>query len=181
MMLFPMGASRVRRAVTTAAVLALVSAGSAAAQQTQAPAGQTQPQQEQAQQAAPPAATTLTFTSPAGVLFHQIKQDRTADFEWLMERLKEAMLKSEDPVHKQQAAGMRVFKNLDPMPQTGNIMYILMLNPVVPEADYSMVGLLNMVYKVFPDQQQEIYKRVQGAFGGNVSRINLQPVADFSK
>jgi hypothetical protein len=51
----------------------------------------------------------------------------------------------------------------------------------VPEADYSMTNLLNLVYKAFPDQQQEIFKRVSGAFGGATNRINLQPIADFAK
>ena len=100
------------------------------------------------------------------MLFHQIKADRTADFEWVMERLKEAMAKSENPVHKQQAAGFKVYKNPDALPQTGNIMYVVVVNPTVPDADYSMTALLNLVYKAFPEQQQDIFKRVSGAFGG---------------
>jgi hypothetical protein len=171
MMVSTLAAHRVRRAVTTAAVLALVSAVPALAQEAQAPA---------AQQAAPQAPPAVTFTTPAGVLFHQIKADRTADFEWVMERLKEALLKSENPQHKQQAAGFKVYKNTDALP-TGNIMYLVLISPTVPEADYSMTGLLNLVYKAFPDQQQEIFKRVSGAFGGGTNRLNLQPVSDFSK
>lgn len=174
MMLFPLGARLVRRAVTTAAVVGVVTVVPAAAQQPAA-------QEAQPQAAAPQTPPAVTFTTGAGILFHQIKSDRTADFEWVMGKLKEALLKSEDPIHKQQAAGFKVYKNVDPLPQTGNIMYVVLIHPTVPQADYNMITLLNLVYKAFPEEQQEIYKRVQGAFGGGVNRLNVEPVADFSK
>jgi hypothetical protein len=174
MSVYPFGTIR-RNGVALAAASAFVLLSAAPGfAQAAAPA---QPEQAQAP-AAPPA---LTFGTPAGLLFHQIKGDRTADFEWVVERLKEALLKSDNPVHKQQAAGLKVFKNPDALPQTGNIMYVMVVSPVVPDADYSMTTLLNLVYKAFPDQQQEIFKRVSGAFGGGTNRVNLQPVADFSK
>ena len=43
-----------------------------------------------------------------------IKPDKTADFEMVMGKLKEAMAKSEKPERKQQAAGWKVFKSPDP-------------------------------------------------------------------
>jgi hypothetical protein len=164
-------------ALAAASLLVLLSAAPGFAQAAAAPAAPAAPA-AQAPAAAPPA---VTFSTPAGLLFHQIKADRTADFEWVMERLKEAMAKSENPVHKQQAAGFRVYKNPDAMPQSGNVMYVVVVTPTVPDADYSMTTLLNMVYKAFPEQQQDIFKRVSGAFGGATSRVNLQPVADFAK
>jgi len=160
-------------ALAAASVLVLLSAAQSYAQAA-APAAP-------AQAPAPAAAPALNFTTPAGLLFHQIKADRTADFEWVMERLKEAMLKAEDAKIKQMATGFHIYKNPDAMPQTGNIMYVIVVSPTVPDGDYSMTTLLNLVYKAFPDQQQEIFKRVSGAFGGSTSRVNLQPVADFSK
>jgi hypothetical protein len=168
MSVYSVSATRVRAVACTLAAALTLSAAVASAQEAQ-PA------------AAPQTPPAVTFATPAGLLFHQIKADRTADFEWVMERLKEAMLKSENPVHKQQAAGFKVFKNPDALPQTGNIMYVVVVGPAVPEADYSMTSLLNLVYKAFPDQQQDIFKRVSGAFGGATNRINLQPIADFSK
>lgn len=173
MMLFTLGARLVRRAVTTAAVLGMVTVAPAAVQQAVA--------QEAQPQAAPAAPPAVNFSTGAGILFHQIKSDRTGDFEWVMGKLKDALLKSEDAVHKQQAAGFKVYKNVDPLPQTGNIMYVVLIHPTVPSADYNMITLLNLVYKAFPEEQQEIYKRVQGAFGGGVNRLNIEPVADFGK
>jgi hypothetical protein len=173
-MLFPLSARLVRRTVMTAAVLGVMTVVPAAVPQATA-------QEAQAQPAAPPAPPAVTFTTPAGILIHQIKADRTADFDWLVGKMKDALLKSEDAKVKQQAAGFKVYKNTDPLPQTGNIMYVILVSPSVAEADYNMVTLLNIVYKAFPEEQQEIYKRVQGAFGGGVTRWNLEPVADFSK
>jgi hypothetical protein len=178
MMLFPFGAPLVRRAVTTAAVLGIMTVVPAAVPQA---AAQEPPAQPAAQPAAPQAPPPVTFSSPAGILIHQIKGDRTADFEWLVGKMKEALLKSEDAVVKQQAPGFKVFKNVDPLPQTGNILYVILVSPAVAQADYNMVTLLNIVYKAFPEEQQEIYKRVQGAFGGGVTRWNLEPIADFAK
>ena len=43
-----------------------------------------------------------------------IKPDKTADFEVVMAKLKEALQKSEKPERKQQAAGWKVFKSPDP-------------------------------------------------------------------
>jgi hypothetical protein len=164
-------------AVAAASLLVLLSATPGFAQAA-APAAPAQPAAQAPAAQAPPA---VTFSTPAGLLFHQIKADRTADFEWVMERLKEAMSKAEDPVQKQQAGGFHVYKNPDALPQTGNIMYVVVVNPAVKDADYSMTALLNIVYKAFPDQQQEIFKRVSGAFGGGTNRVNLQPIADFAK
>lgn len=174
MMLFSLGARFVRRAVTTAAIFGALTVAPVLVQHLAA-------QEAPAQPAAPQPPPPVSFTTGAGILFHQIKSDRTADFEWIMEKLKAALLKSEDAVHKQQAAGFKVFKNVDPLPQTGNIMYVVLINPTVPAADYNMISLLNLVYKAFPEEQQDIYKRVQGAFGGGVNRLNLEPVADFGK
>jgi hypothetical protein len=129
---------------------------------------------------AQPQVQALTMSSSAGVLFHQIKADRTDDFNWVMTRLKEALLKSEDPVHQQQAAGIQVFKSTD-APQNGNVTYMVLINPTVKDADYGMQGLLMLLYKAFPEEQQDIFAKVNGTFGGPTSRVNLDPVADFSK
>ena len=175
MMLFPLGARLVRRAVTTAALLGILAVVPAAV--PQAAAQEAQP----AQPAAPAAPAAVNFTTPAGILIHQIKGDRTGDFEWLVGKMKEALTKSDDEKVKQQAPGFKVYKNVDPLPQTGNVLYVILVSPTVAEADYNMGTLLNIVYKAFPEEQQEIYKRVQGAFGGGVTRWNLEPIADFAK
>lgn len=139
--------------------------------------------QEAAQQAQPaaPAPQAMTLDSGAGIFFHQIKADRTEDFEWVMGKLKEAFQKSEDPLRKQQAAGISVLRSTDPVPNSPNVMFVVVVNQAVKDADYSMQALLKMLYEAFPAEQQEVYKRVSGAFGGPTNRLNLKPISDFSK
>jgi hypothetical protein len=161
----------------------LTMASSAAAQGTaegQQPAAEGQ-QPAAAAPAAPPAAPAVTLQSGAGMFFLMIKPDRTADFEWLVGRIKEAMLKSEDGTVKQQAQGIRVLRSMDPVPNSDNVMYVMMANPAVSGADYSIQTLITMLYKAFPEEQQDIYKRVQGAFGGSTNLVNLKPVVDFAQ
>lgn len=137
-----------------------------------------------AQEAAQPAAQqppAMTLESGAGMFFHMIKSDRTSDFEWLMNKIKEAFTKSEDAQRKQMAAGIRVLKSTDAVPNSTNVMYVVLINPAVPGADYSMQNMMKIVYEAFPAEQQDIYKRLQGAFGGPTNRVNLAPIADFGK
>lgn len=127
-----------------------------------------------------PAAPALTLNSGAGVMFHQIKADRTEDFDWIMGKLKTAMQKSAEAQHVEMAKGIKVYKSTD-APANGNVTYVVMVDPAVKDADYSMQTLLKMLYAAFPEEQQEIYKRVSGAFGGGTSRVNLALATDFAK
>ena len=56
------------------------------------------------------------FAIDAGMVLNFIKPDKTADFETVMAKLKEALQKSEKPERKQQAASWKVFKSADPAP-----------------------------------------------------------------
>ena len=164
------GVACVRVAASVAAVFVLTCATGAFAQE--APAAQP------AQPQAPPA---LTLTSDVAVLIHQIKADRTADFDWVMDKVKAAMLKSAEPQHAAMAKGIQIYRSADAPPAGGNVTYIVLVNPTVKEADYSMQNLLKLLYAAFPEEQQEIYKRVAGAFGGPTSRVNLTLANDFAK
>src|SRR5690349_6786602 len=54
------------------------------------------------------------FGSDAGLVLNFIKADKTADFETVLARLKEALQKSDKPERKQQAASWKVFKGVEP-------------------------------------------------------------------
>src|SRR5450759_4389410 len=86
-------------------------------------------------QAAPAAAAQAapaarTFASDAGMVLNFIKPDKTADFEAVIAKLKEALQKSEKPERKQQAASWKVFKSPDPA-AGGNVLYVFMIDPSV--------------------------------------------------
>jgi hypothetical protein len=106
-----------------------------------------------------------------------IKPDKTADFEKVLARVRDALQKSEKPERKQQAAGWRVMKMDKPMPD-GNIAYVHIITPVVPGADYT---LLRAIYDEFPAESQELYGMYRAAFGQNLALASGSIVIDMSK
>jgi hypothetical protein len=90
-----------------------------------------------------------------------IKQDRTADFEAVLGKVKEALAKSEKPERKQQAAGWVVFKGADVA--QGNAVYIMRIDPIVKGAEYD---LMRIISEVFPTEAVEIFPKYRDAFAG---------------
>ncbi|HEY6362102.1 MAG TPA: hypothetical protein VIX63_13405 [Vicinamibacterales bacterium] len=107
-----------------------------------------------------------------------IRPDKTADYEKVLGKVKEALQKSQAPEAKQQLAGWKVIKGAKPMPD-GNIVYTHVISPV-PGADYAV---LQVLYAAFPDpaEQKTLYDMYRGAFVGNLG-VNIGTVAlDLSK
>jgi hypothetical protein len=125
-------------------------------------------------QAAPPPQVRV-FTGDVGMMFNIIKPDKTADFEAVCAKLKEALAKSDDPVHKQMAQGWRVLKNPEPI-QGGNYLYVFLVDPVVKDADYTVSKVLA---KAFPVEVQEIFKMYAATFAGGVTLQNYQTIANM--
>jgi hypothetical protein len=111
------------------------------------------------------AAHKFTFDGDAALLTVAIKPDKTADFERVMTRVRQALLQSPDPQRKQQAAGWRVMRVNKPLAD-GNIAYVHVINPVVKDADYAIMRTL---YEAFPDERQALYESYRGAFVQNLS------------
>jgi hypothetical protein len=111
------------------------------------------------------------------MIFNPIKPDKTADFENVMARLKDALMQSEDPVRKQQAAGWKVFKAVEPGPN-GNALYVFVMDPAVKGADYTVSKILSEAY---PTEVMELYKLYVGAYAGSQSLLNLQLVQSFAE
>jgi hypothetical protein len=131
-----------------------------------------------AQQAQQPAqqAPGLTFDGDAGLILMQIKPDKTADFESVMAKLHEALMKTDKPERKQQAAGWKIYKSTDPGPG-GNVLYVAVVNPALKGADYTVAKIL---YEVFPTEVQQIFPSYRDSFAAGLNRVNLNLVQDFS-
>ena len=125
-----------------------------------------------AQQAAPAA---RTFTADAGMIFNIIKPDKTADFEMVMGRLKEALQKSADPQRKEMAAGWKLFKSQEPGPN-GNVLYIFIMDPVVKGADYTTSKILA---EAFPDEVQALYQKFSDSYAAGQNLVNLALISAF--
>jgi len=90
-----------------------------------------------------------------------IKPDKTADFEMVLNKVKESLAKSEKPERKQQADGWVIFKSAEPV--QGNAVYIMRIDPIVKGAEYD---LMKIISEVFPVEVQEIFAKYKDAFGG---------------
>jgi hypothetical protein len=127
----------------------------------------------QAAQAAP---QTRTFPGDGGMILNFIKPDKTADFEAVMAKLKEALAKSEKPERKEQAKSWKIFKSPDPA-QGGNILYVFVVDPAIKGADYSVA---NILAEAFPAAEvNELYKQYAGAYASGQNIVNLSLVVDL--
>ncbi|OFW15327.1 MAG: hypothetical protein A3F69_00180 [Acidobacteria bacterium RIFCSPLOWO2_12_FULL_66_10] len=139
--------------------------------------GQTAPIQQPAQQAQAAPATRV-FASDAGIVLNFIKPDKTADFEAVVVRLKEALAKSARPDRKQQAASWKVFKSPEAA-AGGSVLYVFVMDPAVKGADYTVTNILTEAFP--PADVLELYKQYSGAFAPGQNFVNLALIADMAK
>lgn len=114
------------------------------------------------------------FGSDAGMIFNPIKPDKAVEFEQVMAKLKDALMRSEDPVRQKQAAGWKVFKAVEPGPN-GTVLYVFVMDPAVKGADYSVTKILTEAYPT--TEVQELYKLYSAAYASGQSLLNLEPLA----
>lgn len=141
----------------------------------QTPPAQAAPAQPPAAAAAAP--TARTFAGDGGMVLNFIKPDKTADFEAVIGKLKEALQKSEKPERKQQAASWKVFKSPDPA-AGGNVLYVFMIDPSVKGADYTVSTILS---EAFPQEVQALYKQYAEAYASGQNFVNLALISDLGK
>jgi hypothetical protein len=106
-----------------------------------------------------------------------IKPDKTADFEAVVAKLKEALAKSDKPERKEQAKSWQVFKSPDPA-AGGNVLYVFLINPAVKGADYTVS---NILAEAFPTEVQTLYKQYAEAYASGQNFVNLALVSDLGK
>jgi hypothetical protein len=165
----PAAASRFGWMAMALAAIVLCSASPARAQAAStAPAGQ-------AQSASP----QRLFQNDAGMILNFIKADKTADFEEVMGKLKEALAKSDKPERKQQAAGWKIFKSVEPA-AGGNVLYVFIIDPAVKDADYTVSNLL--VEGLGNNAETNaLYKKYADAYAQGQNIVNLKLVDDLGK
>lgn len=150
-----------------------------AEQQPQTPQPQTPPTDPQPQtppaQPAAPAEPAIGFTSDSGMMFNVIDATKTADFEMVLARLREALHKSENPVRKQQAASWKIYKSTDASTD-GTVMYIFMFDEAVKGVDYDPVKILS---EAFPTEVNALYEQLKGAYK-NLNKAGLTKIMDMS-
>ena len=159
-----------------------LAAGVLAAAQSTPPATPAQPPTAQAPgtpplagvptAATPAVPATRKFTAESGVMFSLILASKTADFESVLARVKEALAKSQDPKRKQQALSWRVLKGAEPGPG-GNVVYIWLFDPAVKDVEYSITSILT---EAFPNEAQDLWAKYIACFASPQSMLNLTQV-----
>jgi hypothetical protein len=108
-----------------------------------------------------PEKPVLTLSGEAAIVTVLIKPDKTADFEAVLDKLKQALNQSNKPERKRQAAGWKVYRASQPV--QGNIAYIMHIEPVIVGQEYDISRL---IAEVFPVEVQEIFPKYRDAFAG---------------
>jgi hypothetical protein len=129
-----------------------------------------------AQQAAAP--PKFTIDGEQALLIVSVKGDKTADYEQVLAKLKEALSKSEAPEAKQQAAGWKIIKTSKPQ-QDGTIYYLHFITPVAG-ADYSVLQSIYAVVKD-PMEQRALYDLYLGTGAKNLSLLTGTVAMDLGK
>ena len=119
----------------------------------------------------------FVLEGPVAIWTVAIKPDKTADFEAIIGRVREALVTSSSADRRQQAAGWTVIKLAQPLAD-GTIAYVHLVNPVVAGADYS---LMHTLYDAYPREQFELYHRYRDAFVQNLALAHGAIVLDMSK
>jgi hypothetical protein len=127
------------------------------------------------QQAAP---QKFTLEGDLALWSVSVRPDKTADYEQVLNKVKEALTKSEAPEAKQQLAGWKVIKGSKPM-QDGNVVYTHVITPV-PGADYNILQVLYATFKD-PAEQKNLYDLYRGAFVANLGISSGTVAVDLSK
>ena len=125
---------------------------------------------------APPAPAPVTntprvFKAPAGLILSEVKPAETAAFETAIARLRDALAASHDPTVQRQAAGWRFFKAEEPGPG-GSVLYVSVVDPTVPQADYTVSRFLTAAYP----GNDALLSDYADAFAGDETLLNLDPI-----
>jgi hypothetical protein len=123
---------------------------------------------------ATPAAPRV-FTGATGLLFNTVRADRVADFERVIGYVRKAFETSTNEGIRAQGRGWKVLKAAEPGPN-GTVLYVFLIDPVVPGADY---GLGRILADVITDatELQEVWKLYTGAMTTGGTLLNLNAVA----
>ena len=114
-------------------------------------------------QTPPPARTAATapdytFETTTALLLFYVRPDKTSDFEAVVNRLAQALDASTDPTRRQQAAAWRMLRSSEPSRDA--VVYVFLLDPVVPSADYDPVRVLS---ESLPAEVQPLYDKLKAS------------------
>ena len=108
-----------------------------------------------------PEKPVLPMEGDASVMIVLIKPDKTADFESVIAKYKEALGKNDKAARKEQLAGLKIYKS--PTAMGGNTAYVFSIDPVVKGEEYDITRVIN---EVFPSEVTEYFNKYKDAYAG---------------
>jgi hypothetical protein len=114
-----------------------------------------------------PVSPDYSFDTGTALLLFYVRPDKTADFESVVARLAQALEASPDPARRQQAAAWRILRSSEP--GRDFVVYVFLLDPVVPGADYDPVRVLS---ESLPTEVQPLYEKLKAS----VARVERLPL-----
>lgn len=106
------------------------------------------------------AAPVMALDGDAAVITVLIKPDKTADFDEVLAKYKEALGKSDNAARKQQLSGMKFYKGAA---SAQGVPYIIFVDSVVKGEEYDITRVIT---EVFPVEVQTLYEKYKGSFAG---------------
>lgn len=127
--------------------------------------------QAPAQPAAPTGPpVTYEFPSGAGLLIFHVAPAKVADFDAVLVRLKEALVKADAASRKLQAANWLIYKSAEK--PGDSVVYLFLFDPAVPKASYDPLLVLA---ESLPAEAQPLYERMKAAVV-RIERMGLTKV-----
>lgn len=126
---------------------------------------------------APAQPSPFLFPGGAGLVINFIKPDKAAEWEGILDKIKEGLKASEKPERKAQASSWKVYKASEPAKDA--VIYLWLLDGAPVDQEYSMVKLMT---ELFPKEAADLYKQYSDAYTPpNLQIFHLTLVKDFSK
>ena len=122
------------------------------------------------------AKSAYTFSGDAAITINVIKADKAADFEMIIGKLREALLKSTKPERAQQAASWKVYKAAE-IGLSGSTIYVFLIDPVVEDSNYTPSTILS---EGFPQEVRPLYKALSESYVSQTI-LNLTLVSDLGR
>lgn len=120
----------------------------------------------------PPAGPPLDYLFPsgAGLLIFHVAPAKVADFDFVVGRLREALLKAPQGDRARQAEHWAIYKSAEKT--TDSIPYLFLFSPALPQASYDPILVLA---DLLPDETQALYDRLKAAVI-RIERIGLTKI-----
>jgi hypothetical protein len=131
----------------------------------------TQATPPQQQPAAPAQPDAFTFKTDM-LLFFPVAEGATADFEMVLNKIKELLTKSEKPERQAQAKSLQVFK-IEPA-ANGVSTYAMLVSPVVKDVSYDFGKILSEGMP--PDRVQGVFQKLTGSLKGQLSMSSVNKI-----